>query len=96
MEFENIGFSRAVEGLGGQGASEGTLFSIGHPHSPSPALFLRGTFHNLIDKLLLSTIGRIARLKLLTCAECDLGPLGWCEEGGKEFWLACARVGYKS
>ena len=34
------------------------------------------------------------RLKLLACAECDLGPLGWCEEGGKEFWLACPRVGY--
>ncbi|KIJ98946.1 hypothetical protein K443DRAFT_50899, partial [Laccaria amethystina LaAM-08-1] len=34
------------------------------------------------------------RLKLLICAECDLGPLGWCEEGGSEFWLACSRVGY--
>jgi len=35
-------------------------------------------------------------LKLLACGECDLGPLGWCEQGGKEFWLACSRVGYKS
>ncbi|RDB26716.1 putative N-acetyltransferase C9.02c [Hypsizygus marmoreus] len=35
------------------------------------------------------------RLKLLACAECDLGPLGWCEEGGKEFWLACERVAYR-
>ncbi|KAG1733881.1 Mss4-like protein [Suillus paluster] len=34
-------------------------------------------------------------LKLLICAECDLGPLGWCEEGGSEFWLACSRVGYR-
>ena len=34
------------------------------------------------------------KLKLLACAECDLGPLGWCEEGGKEFWLTCTRVGY--
>ncbi|KAI0659152.1 acyl-CoA N-acyltransferase [Cubamyces menziesii] len=34
------------------------------------------------------------KLKLLACAECDLGPLGWCEEGGSEFWLACNRVGY--
>ncbi|KAL1944064.1 hypothetical protein VTO73DRAFT_3882 [Trametes versicolor] len=34
------------------------------------------------------------RLKFLACAECDLGPLGWCEEGGSEFWLACNRVGY--
>ncbi|KAG2127985.1 Mss4-like protein [Suillus clintonianus] len=35
------------------------------------------------------------KLKFLICAECDLGPLGWCEEGGKEFWLACSRVGYR-
>ncbi|KAJ8594731.1 Mss4-like protein [Rhizopogon salebrosus TDB-379] len=35
------------------------------------------------------------KLKLLICAECDLGPLGWCEERGTEFWLACSRVGYR-
>jgi guanine nucleotide exchange factor len=35
------------------------------------------------------------RMKLLICGECDLGPLGWCEEGGNEFWLAVARVGYR-
>jgi len=35
------------------------------------------------------------KLKLLACAECDVGPLGWSEEGGTEFWLACARVGYR-
>lgn len=35
------------------------------------------------------------KLKLLICAECDLGPLGWCEEGGCEFWLAVSRVGYR-
>ncbi|KAF8234512.1 acyl-CoA N-acyltransferase [Tricholoma matsutake] len=34
------------------------------------------------------------QMKLLACAECNLGPLGWSEEGGSEFWLACARVGY--
>lgn len=34
------------------------------------------------------------RLKLLACAECDLGPLGWSEEGACEYWLACSRVGY--
>ncbi|EED80980.1 predicted protein [Postia placenta Mad-698-R] len=28
------------------------------------------------------------KLKLLIRAECDLGPLGWYEEGGSEFWLA--------
>jgi guanine nucleotide exchange factor len=34
-------------------------------------------------------------LKLLACAECDLGPVGWCEPGGNEFWVACQRVRYK-
>ncbi|KAG6866147.1 hypothetical protein C0991_008100 [Blastosporella zonata] len=56
MEFENIGFSRAVQGLVGEN---------GRP------------------------------LKLLACAECDLGPIGWAEDGGKEFWVACERVGYR-
>ncbi|KAF7377690.1 Acyl-CoA N-acyltransferase [Mycena sanguinolenta] len=53
MEFENIGFSRAVESLG-------------------------------------------EKMKLLACAECDLGPVGWCKEGGTEFWLGCSRVGYRA
>ncbi|KNZ75875.1 hypothetical protein J132_00888 [Termitomyces sp. J132] len=35
-------------------------------------------------------------LKLIACAECDLGPLGWSEEGGEEFWVACRRVGYRA
>lgn len=35
------------------------------------------------------------KLKLLICADCDLGPLGWCEEGGKKFYLACSRVSYR-
>ena len=36
-------------------------------------------------------------IKLLTCAECDLGPLGWVEEGssGMTYWLVADRVGYK-
>lgn len=35
-------------------------------------------------------------VKLLTCAECDLGPLGWVEEGssGATYWLVVNRVGY--
>ncbi|KIK95209.1 hypothetical protein PAXRUDRAFT_827235 [Paxillus rubicundulus Ve08.2h10] len=33
-------------------------------------------------------------LTFLICADCDVGPLGWSEEGGKEFWLACSRVKY--
>ena len=35
------------------------------------------------------------QMKLLICGECDLGPLGWCEQGGSEFWLAVGRVGYR-
>jgi len=35
-------------------------------------------------------------LKLLACAECDLGPVGWCEPGGNEFWVACQRVRYRT
>jgi len=35
------------------------------------------------------------RKKLLSCADCDLGPLGWCYEGGSDFWLICSRVGYR-
>jgi hypothetical protein len=38
---------------------------------------------------------RVASMKLLTCADCDLGPLGWCIPQSGEFWLACSRVGYK-
>ncbi|KAF7324804.1 hypothetical protein MKEN_00522200 [Mycena kentingensis (nom. inval.)] len=34
-------------------------------------------------------------MKLLACAECDLGPLGWSQQGGTEFWLACSRVAYR-
>ncbi|KAI6026510.1 Mss4-like protein, partial [Pisolithus microcarpus] len=57
MEFENIGFTRAVQFSG-------------------------------------ETPGPTRTLKWLICAECDLGPLGWTEEGSKEFWLACSRVKY--
>ncbi|KAG6890031.1 hypothetical protein C0995_012488 [Termitomyces sp. Mi166 len=57
MQFENIGFSRPVNGV--------TQGGNGRP------------------------------LKLIACAECDLGPLGWSEEGGEEFWVACRRVGYR-
>jgi len=35
-------------------------------------------------------------VKLLICADCDLGPLGWVEEGpgGMTYWLVADRVGY--
>ncbi|KAJ7139464.1 hypothetical protein C8R44DRAFT_727520 [Mycena epipterygia] len=32
------------------------------------------------------------QLKLLLCAQCDLGLLGWSEIDDTEFWLACFRV----
>jgi hypothetical protein len=53
--FENIGFSRAIEG---------------------------------VNK------GKEKSIKWLVCAECDLGPLGWCYEGGSEAWLSVGRVKY--
>src|ERR1700761_1414208 len=34
-------------------------------------------------------------VKYLACADCDLGPLGWCYEGSPEFWLAASRVAYR-
>jgi len=34
-------------------------------------------------------------VKFLACADCDIGPLGWCYEGSTEFWLAASRVTYR-
>lgn len=34
------------------------------------------------------------KIKWLICAECDLGPIGWSYEGGKEAWVAVERVRY--
>lgn len=39
--------------------------------------------------------GATGRVKWLICAECDLGPLGWSFEGGKEAWLAVDRLRYE-
>lgn len=33
-------------------------------------------------------------LKLLSCGECDIGPVGWCLQGEQEFWVHSERVGY--
>ena len=40
--------------------------------------------------------GSLRPVKLLTCAECDLGPLGWVEgdSSGTTYWLVVDRVGY--
>ncbi|KAJ7103720.1 Mss4-like protein [Mycena epipterygia] len=57
--------------------------------APSPMEFENIGFSHGIESL-------GDKMKLLACAECDLGPLGWCKEGGTQFWLACSRVGYKT
>ncbi|KAE9394079.1 Mss4-like protein [Gymnopus androsaceus JB14] len=62
--------------------------------TPSPMEFENIGFSRPVESLSLSPSGK--KLKLLACAECDLGPLGWSEEGGNEFWLVCSRVGYRS
>ncbi|KAJ3736015.1 Mss4-like protein [Lentinula guzmanii] len=62
--------------------------------TPSPMSFENIGFSRPVESLPLSPAGK--KFKLLACAECDLGPLGWSEEGGTEFWLACSRVGYQS
>jgi hypothetical protein len=38
--------------------------------------------------------GKEKKVKWLICAECDLGPVGWGFEGGKEAWVALDRVRY--
>jgi len=35
-------------------------------------------------------------IKFLACADCELGPLGWCYAGSPEFWLAATRVAYRT
>ncbi|KAJ7267488.1 acyl-CoA N-acyltransferase [Mycena rebaudengoi] len=55
--------------------------------TPSPLEFENIGFSHAVDSA--------GEKKKLTCAECDLGPLGWCKVGGTEFWLACSRVGYR-
>ncbi|KAG6867847.1 hypothetical protein C0993_010302 [Termitomyces sp. T159_Od127] len=83
MQFENIGFSRPVQGVTQGGNGE----------------FLANTFLPrrtgvLIGASMVPIPGH--PLKLIACAECNLGPLGWSEEGGQEFWVACRRVGYRA
>ncbi|KAH7920129.1 acyl-CoA N-acyltransferase [Leucogyrophana mollusca] len=61
--------------------------------TPSPMAFENIGFTRPVPSVAQSNMPE-KKLKLLICAECDLGPLGWSEEGGSEFWLACSRVGY--
>ncbi|KAG7092736.1 hypothetical protein E1B28_009064 [Marasmius oreades] len=60
--------------------------------TPSPMQFENIGFSRIAESLPVSPSGK--KIKLIACAECDLGPLGWSEEGGTEFWLASTRVGY--
>ncbi|KIL62801.1 hypothetical protein M378DRAFT_40672, partial [Amanita muscaria Koide BX008] len=59
--------------------------------TPSPMTFENIGFTRPIS---ITTAFLEPQMKLLTCAECDLGPLGWSAVGGTEFWLACSRVAY--
>ncbi|KAI0259503.1 hypothetical protein BC834DRAFT_962131 [Gloeopeniophorella convolvens] len=70
------------------------------PVAPSPMAFENIGFSKPVNAgamlLLLSWYHIIEKsLKLLVCAECDLGPIGWCEPGGNEFWVTSQRVRYK-
>jgi hypothetical protein len=40
--------------------------------------------------------GKRVVLKFLACAECNFGPIGYCEDGGSVFWVAANRVAYRS
>ncbi|EGN94361.1 hypothetical protein SERLA73DRAFT_144035 [Serpula lacrymans var. lacrymans S7.3] len=60
--------------------------------TPSPMAFENIGFTQPVQ----SANAGAKKLKLLICAECDLGALGWSEEGGTEFWLACSRVNYRA
>ncbi|KAJ3773939.1 Mss4-like protein [Lentinula raphanica] len=62
--------------------------------TPSPMSFENIGFSRPVESIPLSPSGKL--FKLLACAECDLGPLGWSEEQGTEFWLACSRVAYRN
>ncbi|OCH88018.1 Mss4-like protein [Obba rivulosa] len=72
------------------------------PTPPTPMSWWRVTpnamaFENIgFSRPVQSLSPSSAKIKLLLCAECDLGPLGWHEEGSSEFWLACSRVGYRA
>ncbi|EJD37669.1 Mss4-like protein [Auricularia subglabra TFB-10046 SS5] len=59
---------------------------------PNPMAFENIGFSRAVP----TTTPGVPKKKLLACAECDLGPLGWCFEGGSEYWLVSDRVGYRS
>ncbi|KAL5504972.1 hypothetical protein ACEPAH_7635 [Sanghuangporus vaninii] len=60
---------------------------------PNPMVFENIGFSRTVDR---GTGTQGQTLKLLSCADCDLGPLGWCVVGVPQFWLLCERVGYRT
>ncbi|PFH51637.1 hypothetical protein AMATHDRAFT_142224 [Amanita thiersii Skay4041] len=58
--------------------------------TPSPMSFENIGFTHAVTSMGNTT----EQMKLLACAECEVGPLGWCMVGGTEFWVACERVAY--
>ncbi|KAF8582938.1 acyl-CoA N-acyltransferase [Ramaria rubella] len=63
--------------------------------TPSPMAFENIAFSRPVPSSDSNPSTSFPKLKLLACAECDLGALGWSEEGGSEFWLAVERVAYR-
>ncbi|KAF8512977.1 Mss4-like protein [Gautieria morchelliformis] len=59
--------------------------------TPSPMAFENIAFSHAVP----SNAAAASQIKFLACAECDLGALGWSHVGGREFWLAVSRVGYR-
>ena len=68
------------------------------PDEPSSWWLISGSpmlFENIGFSKTLEPDSDGVRRKLLACAECDLGPLGWCVLGGTNHWIAVDRVGYQ-
>ncbi|KZO90658.1 Mss4-like protein, partial [Calocera viscosa TUFC12733] len=58
--------------------------------TPSPMAFENVAFSRSIPGQ-----GEGRARKYLACAECELGPIGWCWEGGTQYWVSVERVGYR-
>ncbi|KAI0030083.1 acyl-CoA N-acyltransferase [Vararia minispora EC-137] len=61
--------------------------------APSPMEFENIGFSRSVGTAGASDGGK--QLKFLICADCDIGPLGWQEVGGTQFWVAAERVRYR-
>ena len=94
FEFENIGYSRPASGdastllpSSAPGLAEATPGATITPadtsHQGGEATAARGKGQ-----------GQGVKVKWLICADCDLGPIGWGYEGGKEAYLDMRRCRY--